>query len=486
MISVLPAGFLTLNEAATLVTNKVELQDGLTDLMNFSFLSYNQERMAYYLNPAMRSFAIYKATQEPPTSSETDSNESNLSLTYKDATSRFVKNTFDSLLKIENDFFSTDSAIAIQKYRKQEANLREIANWLDSDRFSKDPEMKRDIIESFMKCYLINIKLMERGLLKNILRRILRFCRDEEGIDNSKNKDKKKQLYVECLTYDGVACILSCLGVPQICPIALEQAKWCFNEVLKAICSNDKKISSLSKQLKLVSKCKIMSKGAQTQFLLKYGKCLVRQGRKDDGLEFFKKGVKIRKKVFKKSKSTKDRVMVAVGYNDLASTYSYNKDSNEKAIQIRQTEVLPVYEKHLGCHPFTANAHSHSAHDYLVLGKYEEALKACEKALSYRKRSLGEHSETARSLFEMGRILREQAGQTDPGDKQSKQLEEALRYLREALKMRQNLAFTSKEMAGNHVEMAHVLRSLGREEETKEHEEKAGDCFMNVDYSYMG
>ena len=88
--------------------------------------------------------------------------------------------------------------------------------------------------------------------------------------------------------------------------------------------------------------------------------------------------------------------------------YSYNEDSNEKAIQIRQTEVLPIYEEHLRCHPFTASALSHSAHDYLVLGSYKEALKACEKALSHRKHLLGKHCETARSLFDMGRILRKQ------------------------------------------------------------------------------
>ena len=310
VISVFPAGFLTLNEAATLFTNKEELQEGLTDLMNFSFLSYNQKRMAYYLSPAMRSLAIYKATQEPPDFTD-------LSLTYKDAISRFVNYTFDSLLDIEKDFFSTRSANAIQKYRKQEANLKEIANWLTYHRFPKDPEMKRlkcYIIESFMECYLINIKVMERSLLQTILRTMLRFCRD----DNSKNKDTKKR-YVECLTYGGVTRILGCLCVPQLCPIAQQEAMRCFNEVLKALCSNDQTIPSVEEQLKRVSEGKTMSKGAQTEFLLKYGKCLVRQGLKDEGLKFVKKGVKIREEVLKKSNSMKDRVMVAMCYNDLAS-----------------------------------------------------------------------------------------------------------------------------------------------------------------------
>ena len=72
-----------------------------------------------------------------------------------------------------------------------------------------------------------------------------------------------------------------------------------------------------------------------------------------------------------------------------------------------------------------------------------------------------------------------------PDDKYSK-LKEALRYLSEALEMRQHLPFTSKETAENHLEIVHVLKSLGQEKKAKEHEDKATNIHMKVYHSHMG
>lgn len=326
-MSVLP-GFFTLDEAATVFKGiglkEGELRDGLTDLMNFSFLSYDQKRKAYYFNPAIRSFVILKATQEPPNTPEMESSSTDLRCTYKNAIRTFVHYTFGiTLLNIRNsDFFSTSSGNVIQRYREQEANLREIGNWFISNRLSKDPEMeflRLNNIESYIRCYMVNINLMETNLLKTILSWFSRFC---SGSDDSKNENTDnvtKKQYIENLTYEGVTSMLGCRCVPQLCPVAQKKAKCCFIKVLKELCISSQTISSLSQQLQIVSKCKIMSKEARAQFLLKYGMCLVWQGQKGEGLEFVKKGIGKRKKVFTKSKSTKDRVLLAASYDDLSS-----------------------------------------------------------------------------------------------------------------------------------------------------------------------
>lgn len=62
-----------------------------------------------------------------------------------------------------------------------------------------------------------------------------------------------------------------------------------------------------------------MSEGGRSQFLIKYGKCLVRQGRTQLGKEFIEKGIGLRNK--KKALSVKDQVMLAEGFNDLAGKF---------------------------------------------------------------------------------------------------------------------------------------------------------------------
>lgn len=72
----------------------------------------------------------------------------------------------------------------------------------------------------------------------------------------------------------------------------------------------------------------------------------------------------------------------------------------------------------------------------------------------------------------------------NPEDKRMK-YEQALSYLSDALKMRQQLAlFKSAETMQNHLEIAGVLKSLEREEEAKREEEKAGECSKQIDISH--
>ena len=72
------------------------------------------------------------------------------------------------------------------------------------------------------------------------------------------------------------------------------------------------------------------------------------------------------------------------------------------AIQTRLMSVLPVYESILGDHPFVATTLSWIANSYQALGDYDNAIKFTRRALEIREQLLGQHQETARSLYDLG------------------------------------------------------------------------------------
>jgi hypothetical protein len=111
------------------------------------------------------------------------------------------------------------------------------------------------------------------------------------------------------LIYGGVKNVMGCLCTPYVCSSALEWALWCFKKV-------DEIRSERHSEMHI-------SKQTEAEFSIKYGRCMVRQGRKVEGMAKIKKGLKIRKKCFKKSPNTKNRVLLASCYNDLAGTSKY-------------------------------------------------------------------------------------------------------------------------------------------------------------------
>jgi len=75
------------------------------------------------------------------------------------------------------------------------------------------------------------------------------------------------------------------------------------------------------------------------------------------------------------------------------------------AIETRRLFVLPDYESILGDHPFVATTLSKIANSYHALGDYDNAIKFTRRALEIRKQLLGDHQETARSLYDLGVAL---------------------------------------------------------------------------------
>jgi len=75
------------------------------------------------------------------------------------------------------------------------------------------------------------------------------------------------------------------------------------------------------------------------------------------------------------------------------------------AIETRRLFVLPDFESILGDHPFVATTLSKIANSYHALSDYDNAIKFTWRALEIQERLLGDHQETARSLYDLGVAL---------------------------------------------------------------------------------
>ena len=81
------------------------------------------------------------------------------------------------------------------------------------------------------------------------------------------------------------------------------------------------------------------------------------------------------------------------------------QQNHKLAIETRRHFVLPGYESILGDHPFVATTLCWIGNSYHALGDYDNAIKFTQRALEIRERLLGDHQETARSLYDLGVAL---------------------------------------------------------------------------------
>ena len=80
------------------------------------------------------------------------------------------------------------------------------------------------------------------------------------------------------------------------------------------------------------------------------------------------------------------------------------KGNHEQAIKVREEQTLPIYEKTLGDHPFTATILNSLSNNYYALGKYNVAEQYSKKALKIRLELLKDHRDTAKSLFDLAMV----------------------------------------------------------------------------------
>ena len=79
----------------------------------------------------------------------------------------------------------------------------------------------------------------------------------------------------------------------------------------------------------------------------------------------------------------------------------------QQAVNWRTRKTLEIYRVKLGDHPFTATILNNLSKNYRSLGMFEDAKKCSEEGLKIRRQFLGEHMETALSLYELVLVLKE-------------------------------------------------------------------------------
>ena len=79
----------------------------------------------------------------------------------------------------------------------------------------------------------------------------------------------------------------------------------------------------------------------------------------------------------------------------------------QKAVECRTRKTLQIYRVKLGDHPFTATILNNLSKNYRSLGMFEDAKKCSVEGLKIRREFLGEHMETALSLYEVALVLKE-------------------------------------------------------------------------------
>ena len=81
---------------------------------------------------------------------------------------------------------------------------------------------------------------------------------------------------------------------------------------------------------------------------------------------------------------------------------------HRRAIKIREEKTLPIYNEKLGEHPFTATIYNNLSNNFCALGEFDQAKPYSEIALEIRRKLLNEHMDTAKSLFDLGMVHKEQ------------------------------------------------------------------------------
>ena len=80
------------------------------------------------------------------------------------------------------------------------------------------------------------------------------------------------------------------------------------------------------------------------------------------------------------------------------------EENHEQAIKVREEQTLPIYEKTLGDHPFTATILNSLSNNYYALGEYNTAERYSKEALEIRLELLKDHRDTAKSFFDLAMV----------------------------------------------------------------------------------
>ncbi|KAM7441075.1 hypothetical protein ABFA07_009801 [Porites harrisoni] len=349
---------------------------------------------------------------------------------YENGRKRFIDHFLSLLEEVFKKFLSKSAFEACNMFRQEVENIMQLLDWFKSE--AMDEEQRLRCIDVFNKAAELLAKMMGEKRFDAVFNLLKDKCQQLQD----------KERLSDCLTSLGIKKAFSCFFSPHLSVEAGKIAKDYFMEADRI-------------QTDLL----IDTGNSRAQCLAKYGRCVsIIDGKFAEGNEMIQKAIAIRK-----THGEEDSVMLGATYNDLAvvlsleSAHHQRQCRQETAIELLQQAVnwrtrktLEIYRVKLGDHPFTATILNNLSKNYRSLGMFEDAKKCSEEGLKIRRQFLGEHMETALSLYELALVLKE-----------NNELQAAKNNLEQCLAMQEKvLDEKNKDLESTKKELEDVIQRL--------------------------
>ncbi|XP_015763304.1 PREDICTED: uncharacterized protein LOC107342333 [Acropora digitifera] len=335
----------------------------------------------------------------------------------------FLKETFKVFLG-KNSVKS-----AIEEFSGEKENVMQLVERIDNGEI--DEERVKKCIDVFNVAGEMLAKMMGKLNYRNVYECLAK--KSEEMRDNRR--------LAECLTSLGIKEIFNCICTTGLCDNAIERAR-----------------PSLEKAHRIQTDLQVNKGNSRAQCLAKLGCCLVRSSDTERGKAMIEEAIRIRQAAVQTPDDHEEggenvcHVMLGASYNDKAVALSFENHHRE-AVNIRESQVMPIYRERLGDHPFTATIFNNMSNNHRDLGEFEAAEKYAEQALRIRLELLADHRDTTKSLFDVGTLKTLKA---------NRMFREAKYYLEQCKAMQEKVAIdktlgekTEKELrdVNRHLEM---------------------------------
>ncbi|XP_074629775.1 uncharacterized protein LOC141887475 isoform X3 [Acropora palmata] len=228
--------------------------------------------------------------------------------------------------------------------------MMQLVEWIDKGEM--DEERVKKCIDVFNVAGDMLAKIMAKYNYKNVYETLAKKCK-EMG-------DQRR--LAECLTSLGIKEIFNCICATGLCDKAIERARFCLDEADK-----------------IQTHLQVNKGNSRAQCLAKLGRCLARSDEKERGKAVIEDAIRIREASVETPDDHEEEggenvcyVMLGATYNDKAVALSFENHHRE-ALNIRESQVMPIYRERLVDHPFTATILNNLSNNHRDLGEFDHA-----------------------------------------------------------------------------------------------------------------
>ncbi|XP_068740174.1 uncharacterized protein [Montipora capricornis] len=352
-----------------------DIKRHVVELGNCSLLQQNifGETCQYTFLSIIRDYCKRKAASEEE-----------FRVVFRGARNLLIDHLISFLKDTLKKFLSKDAVeSAIDDFACEKENVIQLVEWIDSGEV--DAERVTKCIDAFNVAGELLAKMMPKSMFKKVYKSLRRKCK--------KIGDKRRR--GECLTSLGIKEIFNCTCRTGLCFKATARAQ-----------------HYLEKANTIQSDLGINHGNSRAQCLAKLGRCLAKSNdTRERGRALIEDAILIRRNAVRTPDEEEGgenicHVMLGATFNDKAVALSL-ENHHRQAVKIREEEVLPIYRKRLGDHPFTATILNNLSNNYHDLREIEAAERYVREALEIRLNLLDVHSDTCKSLFDLAMVLKE-------------------------------------------------------------------------------